>query len=167
MQTSAIPTTTVRDFAAKKQRSVSVTDKKGDVYGANFHIPKGDFARFLGFKQQTPDEKAGKMSGARALEVAIEKEFQGLGKQAMQRGADYRNMYVSYGRYANMPGREKDMIKDGIDAINQSVEIGQSTNMRYLEMQYKFQMAGMSYGTLSNLMKARHESVKKSINEIR
>ena len=167
MQTSAIPSTTVRDFAAKKQRSVSLTDKKGDVYGANFHIPKGDFARFLGFKKQTADEKSGKMSGARTLEVAIEKEFQSLGKEAMQRGADYRNMYISYGRYANMPGREKDMIKDGLDAINQSVEIGQSTNMRYLEMQYKFQMAGMSYSTLSNLMKARHESVKKSISDIR
>lgn len=167
MQTSAIPTTTVRDFSAKKQRSVSLTDKKGDVYGANFHIPNGDFARFLGFKKQSTDEKAGKMSGPRALEVAIEKEFQSLGKQAMQRGADYRNMYVSYGRYANMPGREKDMIKDGLDAINQSVELGKSTNMRYLEMQYKFQMAGMSYGTLSNLMKARHESVKKSINDVR
>ena len=45
--------------------------------------------------------------------------------------------------------------------------LGQAMGMRYLEMQYKFQLAGEQFGTLSNLMKTRSEAVKKSINEVR
>ena len=39
-------------------------------------------------------------------------------------------------------------------------------NMRYLEMQYKFLYASLDYGTVSNLMKIRHEATRTAIREI-
>jgi hypothetical protein len=54
-----------------------------------------------------------------------------------------------------------------MDSIQQSVELNNASNMHYLEMQYKFQWASKSFGVISNLMKVRHDSTKKSINEVR
>jgi len=39
--------------------------------------------------------------------------------------------------------------------------------MQYLEMQYKFQIASTNYGAISNMMKARYETVKKSLDGVR
>lgn len=152
-----------------KQRSVGIRERDGTIRGGNFSIPQGDFARFLGWKAPTDKEKSGqkKMSGGRTLEVAIQKQLNELGKGAMQRGMAYRNQYISWGRFSNEPGREKDMIKSGLDAVNESVELGHAMGIRYLEMQYKFQLASKNFGSISNLMKARHESIKKAVNDVR
>jgi hypothetical protein len=157
---------TIGDFSAK-DRQVYFKSKKGDVVGTGYTIPKGDFARFLGMKEPTAEEKQGKVSGWRAIEVAMHREFNKLGEQSVKDGAHILAPVQAHGKLENEPGRVQDQLQDGLHAMKESMEIGASANMRYLEMQYKFQMASMSYGTISNLMKARYESVKKSISEIR
>lgn len=159
-------TFTVGDLASKS-RQVYFKTKKGDVVGAGYTVPKGDFARFLGMKEPTEEEKQGKVSGWRAIEVAMHREFNKLGDDSVKNGAKFFAVGEAVSKLQNEPGRGQDQIKDGLKAMQESMEIGSSANMRYLEMQYKFQMASMSYGTISNLMKARYESVKKSISEIR
>ena len=166
---NANATATPFNPAAATNRQVWIRNKKGDVVGGNFTVPKGDFARFLGYRAPSKSELNGeaKVSADRVLEMAMHKSFNKLGTQSMQRGMAYRNMYISWGQYENQPGREKDMVKDGLDSIQQSVELNKASNMYYLEMQYKFQWASKSFGVISNLMKVRHESTKKSINEVR
>lgn len=152
----------------RKDRTATLKGKSGNLYGGNFTSPKGDFARFLGYKPESEDEKNGaKMSATRTLEVAIQKEMKVVGEGAAERGMAYRNLYIAPGRYSNEMGRGKDMINDGLEAVNQSVERGAELNMRYLEMQYKFHLAGKNFSVVSNLMKVRHESVKKSMNDVR
>ena len=72
----------------------------------NFTIPKGDFANFLGYRKVTKGETDGTeaVTGDRVLELAMRKQFNKLGPEAMQRGMAYRNMYISHGKYANQPG---------------------------------------------------------------
>ena len=153
----------------QQKRSGWVKNKKGDAIGSGFLMPKGDFAAFLGWKPETEAEKSGKkpVSGSRAIEIAIRKQIDTLGKQATRNGELYRNMYISHGRFENEPGRERDLVESGLDSIKESVELGHAMGIRYLEMQYKFQLAFKNFGTISNLMKTRHESVKKSISEVR
>lgn len=157
----------VGQFAAQQQRATHIQTKRGDVLGANFTVPKGDFARFLGAKEPTKEELSGNVAGWRAVEVALHKEFNKLGQATEKNGAAYRNMYVSMGKYENQPGRTGDMLKDGLDAMRESVEVGQAMGMRYLEMQYKFQNMSTNFGCISNLMKTRSESIKKAMNDIR
>ncbi|MEO1174109.1 MAG: hypothetical protein AAFX94_18985 [Myxococcota bacterium] len=152
-----------------KKRTVHLRGKSGNLYGANYTIPKGDFARFLGWKPETESEASGqqKAQGWRALQIAIQKEMNQVGESAMQRGSTYRNLFIAPARYSQKPGRGEDMIADGVNAMEQSVEKGHNLNMRYLELQYKFQLAGKNFGTVSNLMKVRHESVKKAMNDVK
>lgn len=163
---NATGTFTVGDLASNN-RQVYFKTKKGDVVGAGYTIPKGDFARFLGTKEPTEEEKQGKVSGWRAIEVAMHREFNKLGDESVKHGANYFATIQAQSKLENQPGRAADQIRDGLHAMKENMEIGASANMRYLEMQYKFQMASMGFGTISNLMKARYESVKKSISEIR
>ena len=155
--------------ALATDRKVFIRKRNGDLAGGNFTIPKGDFAHFLGYRKASSAEQSGEtpVTADRVLELAMRQQFQKLGERSMQRGMAYRNMYVSAGRYENQPGREKDMIQDGLDSIRQSVEVNQQSNIYYLEMQYKFQWASKSFGVISNLMKVRNESTKKAINEVR
>lgn len=159
------------DQALKSQeRSIGIKDKQGDLRGPHFNIPKGDFAHFLGMQKPTDQELAGQaaMSGARTIEVALHKQFNELGAQALKRGNEYRNIPIALGARANRPGEQApNVVKDGLDAMQASVEKSSALNMRYLEMQYKFQEASNQYGTLSNLMKVRHESVKKTMSEVK
>lgn len=180
-------------------RTSYIKNKEGDAVGNNYTVPKADFAAFLGYKPPTPDELSGKapVTGHRAIEVAIQKSMGELGEGAAERGNTYRNMYVANGRYQNEPGREKEMIKDGLDSIQSGAEMnstqkkmsapksGESMlsdsakqyftrmessqakshndNVRYLEMQYKFQEISKQDGVISNLMKTRHDAVSRTI----
>ena len=155
--------------ATSKDRQVFIRKNNGDLAGSNWVVPKGDFAHFLGYRKASKEELSGdkQVTGERVLELVMRKQFQKLGPKAMQRGEMYRNMYISHGAYASQPGREGDMIKDGIDSIKSSVEMNNKSNMFYLEMQYKFQWASKSFGTISNLMRTRNEATKKAINEVR
>lgn len=157
----------LRDLAPKTERSYYLKGANGDAIGSGFHVPKGDFARFLGYKAPTDRENRGDTSGSRTLEVALQKQFDALGKASTKNGHAYNNLWIASGRYETGPGREREAIAATMDAMNQSVEIGQAMGIRYLEMQYKFQNLSMSFGTISNLMKARNDSVKKAINEVR
>ncbi|MBC7793760.1 MAG: hypothetical protein H7Z43_08630, partial [Clostridia bacterium] len=80
------------------------------------------------------------------------------------------------------PGREGDAVANGIDALKNSVEssnangldemknsveLSHSMGIQYLEMQYKFQLASTNYGAISNMMKARSETIKKSLDGVR
>ena len=157
----------LKDLTPKTERAQFLTTKNGDVLGSGYHIPKGDFARFLGYKPPTNKENQGDVSGSRVMEVALQKQFGELGKATTKNGSAYLNLWVASGRYEKGPGQEKSAIAANMDAMNQSLEVGQAMGMQYLEMQYKFQYMSMSFGTVSNLMKARNDSVKKAINEIR
>ncbi|HET6346909.1 MAG TPA: hypothetical protein VFH51_18385 [Myxococcota bacterium] len=182
------------------QRSAYITDKNGDAVGNNWVVPKADFGKFLGYKAPTAEEQTGKapVSGQRVMELALQKEMQDLGLGAAKHGNEYRNMYVASGRFDNQPGREKDMVKNGLDAVRQGQEknamestnlrLGQAgmgqyaermaaiqdqqskiqqqshnDNVKLLEMQYKFQEMSKQQGTISNLMKTRHDSISRSI----
>jgi hypothetical protein len=197
-----------------KERTSYIKNKEGDAVGNNYIAPKGDFSTFLGYKPPTPGELSGKtpVAGHRVLEVALQKTFNEIGEGAAERGNTYRNMYVANGRFANEPGREKEMIKDGFDSIRAGAEYNSTQrpsttgasasgtmpsagappggamklgagsamkqylnkveasqnkshndNVRYLEMQYKFQEISKQDGVISNLMKTRHDAVSRTI----
>ncbi len=72
------------------------------------------------------------------------------------------------GAFDGEPGREDETPpSNGLDAMTNSVEMGSAMGMQYLEMQYKFQLASTNYGAISNMMKARYETVKKSLDGVR
>ena len=176
----------------RAQRESFIRSPDGDLIGNNFVIPKGDFGKFLGYKKETPEEANGQkpLSGSRVIELSLQQEMNELGMGAAKHGNAYRNIGISWGRFNNEPGREKDMIKDGIDAIRQGPEknimednahkIAASTapyfeqlkkiqqesrndNIKYMEMQYRFQEMSKQHGTISNLMKTRHDCVSRTI----
>ncbi|MBI5510875.1 MAG: hypothetical protein HY903_19110 [Deltaproteobacteria bacterium] len=157
----------LKDLTPKTDRSYYIRNKQGDVVGHGYKVPKGDFSRFLGFKEPTEKEKQGETSGARTIEVAIQKQFNQLGEATTKSGSGALNLWVASGRFEQRPGQEKEAIAANMDALKESVEMGHASGMQYLEMQYKFQYLSMSFGTISNLMKARNDSVKKAINEVR
>ena len=174
-------------------RESFIKSPNGDLIGNNYTVPKGDFGAFLGYKNATPAELAGDkpLTGARIIEIALQKEMKEIGMGAAKNGNNYRNSGISWGRYNNEPGREKDMLRDALDAIKQgqdknSIEdkVGKMTagsvtpyidqlqkfqksssndNIKYLEMQYKFQEISKQEGTISNLMKTRHDCVSRTI----
>lgn len=183
-----------------KRRESYITNAKGDAVGNNYTVPKSDFAHFLGYKPASADELTGKapVTGHRVIEVALQKDFQNIGEGAAANGNSYRNMFVSQGKFDNQPGRAKDAIKDGIDAIRQGPDKASTAaaekasrapqtgvlasgmeqylskmdqqrekthndNVRYLEMQYKFQEISKQESTISNLMKTRHDAVSRVI----
>ena len=157
----------LKDLTPKTERANYLTTKNGDVVGSGYTVPKGDFSRFLGFKPATEKESQGNTSGGRTLEVAVQKQFNELGKTTTKDSAAYLNLWIASGRYEKGPGQEKQAVAAGMDAMNQSLEVGHAMGLQYLEMQYKFQYLSMSFGTISNLMKARNDSVKKAINEVK
>jgi hypothetical protein len=158
---------TVAQLTQERERVVNLRNKRGDVVGGDHLFPKGDFSRFLGFKPETEQEKKGTFEGWRAVELAIQKDMSKLGQAAMKNGTAYRNMYVANGIFDNQPGRERDGLASGLDTVRASLEVGAETNMRYLEMQYRFQLAGINFGTISNLMKTRNDTIKKVVNEVK
>jgi hypothetical protein len=165
MEATGFSTSLAKESA--KERKAYITTKKGDVVGSGFSVPKGDFARFLGMKAPTPGETAGNVAGFRAIEVALQKQFNQLGRGAVKNGSKYRSIGGALGAFDNEPGREMDAAKNGLDAMKDSVEMGHAMGMQYLEMQYKFQVASTNYGAISNMMKARYETVKKSLDGVR
>jgi hypothetical protein len=152
-----------------QKSSLGITDKKGDLKTAHNTIPKGDFSHFLGYKKPTQQELSGqtKLSGSRTIQVALQQEFKKVGKGAMERGNQYRNLYVSHSNVAKTKGPGQAMVKDGLHSITQATETNAALNMRYLEVQYKFQLANRNFSAISNVMKVRHESIKKSMSDIR
>ena len=184
------------DAAIRSGRARAYRTKQGDLIGGFGKIAQGDFGRFLGYTPASDAELSGAnpLSGARVVELSLQKSFNEVGENAMARGDKYRNHYISWGRYTNQPGREPALIRDAADAISQGVErradgitrpmgagaTGQymrvlqeyherskRDNMRYLEMQYKFLYASKSFGTISNMMKVRHEAILRAIRESR
>ena len=194
----------VADQTRALQKSY-ITRKNGDAVGNNFMLPGGDFAHFLGYKPATMGEKANKeqVTGARVIELSLRDAMQKVGGDAAKHGNEFRNMYISWGRFNNEPGREKDMIKDALDANPARVgtpkfegkptvsdTIGQASNANapYAErmldnfakmekiqqksrnqqyelmlVQYRFQEMSKQEGTLSNLMKVRHDAISRTI----
>ncbi len=187
----------VAEKTAETRKSY-IKNKEGDLVGNNYTIPKADFAGFLGYKPASKAELTGDqpVTGHRAIEVALQKSFNEIGDGAAERGNTYRNMYVANGRFQNEPGREKDMIKDGLDSIKAGPDAtstqgkpdikaghtmlsdsakqyfarmdasqakSHNDNVRYLEMQYKFQEISKQDGVVSNLMKTRHDAVSRTI----
>jgi hypothetical protein len=188
----------VADKTADKRTSY-IKNKDGDAVGNNYLVPKSDFANFMGKAPAGPGAgQAGHApTGRSVIEMALQRELRELGEGAAKRGNTYRNLFVANGRYQNEPGREKDMIKDGLDSIKAGPDMNSTQkknsssaasnnllsgaqkqyfakveeqqkqsvndNMRYLEMQYKFQEIGKQDGTISNLMKTRHDAVSRVI----
>ena len=191
---SGSPVSTTASTAAKQsKRTAYLRDADGNLVGNNWTVPKGDFAHFLGYADATPNELAGQtpVSSRRVLELVLRKQFQQIGEGAAQNGNRYRNMSVATGRFDNEPGRENDMIKNGIDAIQQGSEpntaheemgrlgsmgsaqylemlqkyseASRNDNTRYLEMQYKFNNLSRQTETISNLLKVRSDAVSRTV----
>ena len=124
---SSSPSSQAREQVSQQTRQgreVGIKDAKGDLVGNNYVIPKGDFAHFLGFKPPTKGELDGttKISAQRTIEVALQKEVGALGEGAAKNGNQYRNVAISWGRFAGEPGREGDMVKSAFDAVRQGPE---------------------------------------------
>ena len=180
----------------KTGRDFTYKNEAGDLVSGNSETPNGDFSRFLGFKPPTAEELAGKgsPSSQRVIELALQRAFNEVGGGAMKTGMLARNQYISHGPYENMPGRAQDMVKDGLDSVKEAQQgseplrpgaFGASgageymkimqeyhvkssdDNMRYLEMQYKFLYASKSHGTISTLMKVRHEATRSAIRDVK
>ena len=189
----------------RAQQKSFITRKNGDAIGNNFLLPGGDFAHFLGYKAPTMAERTHKeqVTGARVIEMSLHDAMQKVGKDAADRGNEFRNMYISWGRFNNEPGRERDMIKDALDAnparvstptfagkstVSDSLTPPSAVNMPYAErqaqifskmegiqqksrnqqyelmlVQYRFQEMSKQEGTISNLMKVRHDAISRSI----
>lgn len=176
----------------RARRETYIKGANGDAVGNNWLVPKADFGTYLGYKGATPEELKGDkpLSGARVIELALQAESKELGEGAAKNGNKYRNIAVSWGRFNNEPGRERDMIKDGLDAIRQGPEKGamehkishmsptmqayvdetrkmqkdsHNDNVKYLEMQYRFSEMSKQDGILSNLMKVRNDAVTRTI----
>lgn len=169
MNAMSQPMTVEKMMQGQQARSVHLKGKSGNLYGGNYTIPNGDFSRFLGWKPETDAEKSGEQQtdGWRTVQVAIQKEMDKVGKGAVQRGSSYRNIFIAPSAFKNQPGRERDYLTEGLNAVSNSLEQSQELNMRYLEMQYKFQLASKNYTCVTNLMKARHDSVKKSMDDVK
>jgi hypothetical protein len=184
----------INRLSTEKREKVYRT-KEGDVIpGGNARITKGDFAHFMGIKPATEGEKKGEtyMPSKRVIELALRQEMQDLGANAMKNAASYRNQYVSDDQFKNLPGREKDLIKENFDSLQKGMDkqearlqpgaLGGSSSMqymtkfaeqsrkdnyRYLEAQYRSDWASKSVTMISTMMKTRHESIKKSFNEVK
>jgi hypothetical protein len=187
---SAPPRESVGDETRAK-REAFIKNANGDAVGNNWVAPKADFGKFLGYKGASPTELTGDqpITGSRIIELALQKEAQDLGMGAAKHGNQYRNIAISWGRFNNEPGRERDMIKDGIDAIRQGSDKNSmeqkgarmtpanmlleqtgrmqkeshNDNIKYLEMQYRFQEMGKQESVISNLMKTRHDNISRMI----
>ena len=180
----------------RSERDFFLKNKSGDVITGDSKIPKGDFAHFLGGKERGEGGLAdggGHPPGHRVLEAMLERGFDKVGTGAVEVGSLARNVGVSHGMYENQVGRSRDLVKDGLDAskemdgseLLQPGSLGSSsssqymkmmqtyqersseTNMRYLEIQYKFLNASKSHSTISNLMKVRHEATRTAIREVK
>ena len=169
--------------------------KSGDIItgSSGGKIPKGDFGHFLGWKGASKEELSGekKPSAGRVIELALRKEINDLGKRAMQNPS---HAYFGAGdsRLANLPGREKDVIKENLYHLQTGLEKQEGSlqpgnlgaamtpqymfkfaeqsrrdNYRYLEAQYRADWASKSTTMISTMMKARHESIRKSFNEVK
>ena len=179
----------------RQSRTNYLRDTKGNLVGNNYVVPQGNFGHFLGYKPPTQGELDGtsKMSSQRVIEVALQKEMSDLGEGAAKNGNSYRNIHVAWGRFAGEPGRERDMVKDALDAIGQGPEKGtmearglkdikagktsaqlldkmervqkasHNDNVRLLEMQYRFLEMSKNDSVISNLMKVRNDAVTRSI----
>jgi hypothetical protein len=179
---------------ATEKREKTYRAPNGDIIlSGNARIPKGDFAHFMGIKPASAQEKKGEAHVApkRVVELALRKEISELGANAMKNAAAYRNIFVSDDHLKNLPGREKDMIQENFDSLQKGMEkhdaeikgkLGDSMsvqymhkfaeqsrkdNYRYLEAQYRSDWASKSVTMISTMMKTRHESIKKSFNEIK
>lgn len=185
-----------RDSVGQQTRALResyIKAPNGDLIGNNYVVPKGDFGAFLGYDKPTMQEASGgkPLTGNRIIEIALQQEMKEIGMGATKNGNNYRNSGIAWGRYQNEPGREKDMLRDALDAMKQGQDkntiedkVGRMTagsvtpyfeqlqkfqdgsrndNIKYLEMQYKFQEISKQEGTISNLMKTRHDCVSRSI----
>jgi septal ring factor EnvC (AmiA/AmiB activator) len=54
-----------------------------------------------------------------------------------------------------------------LDATKQMQETQMSFNMQYLQLQSQMQHENRSYTAISNIMKAKHDTVKNSISNVR
>ena len=106
-----------------QMREAYIKNKDGDAVGNNWKVDKADFGAFLGYKPGTASEMAGKepLSGSRVIELMLQKDFQKVGDGAATHGNEYRNMFVSQDAFADKQGRISDQMKDGLDAVRQSL----------------------------------------------
>ena len=158
-------------MGAEGSQTKSTSQSKSDfVDKKGFRIPKGDFAHFLGWKGKKPQAAAKGPSGRDTLGRAIQQmkeqvrtEFQKLGKSAVGRGEAYSKVGKAAGDVV-FKGAEP---QGQMAVVRENMELGQAGNIKYLELQYKFQFGSRSYSVLSNIMRRRNETVRNSLNSSR
>lgn len=194
---NAASRTDASETATQNARTYVYRLQNGDLIGGNYVIPRGDFAAFLGYAPPTKAESSGNrpVSGSRVIELALQREFETIGRRSTVSGQSHRNQVISWRGLTSEPGRERDMLRVFEDAVSEGWEkrtdklapagLGEISsarymtmleeyhrrsrqdNMRYLEMQYKIRFSTLSHSTVSNLMKVRHDATVRAIRESR
>jgi glycerol-3-phosphate dehydrogenase len=104
-----------------------------------------------------------RVTGWKTLEAALQKTASGETRSALSRFAGYQDVTKTL---ASMKSRNRRSGDVTMDAMQDSMEMNVQQNMRYLELQQRMQEESIGHECLSNLMKARAESVKNSLSAI-
>ncbi len=104
-----------------------------------------------------------RVAGWKTLEAALQRTASGQERSSLSRFAAYNDVTKAVGA---MKGRIRRGGDATMDAMADSMEMNAEQNMRYLELQQKMQEESINHECLSNLMKARAESVKNSLSAI-
>ena len=82
----------------------------------------------------------------------------------MKRGMAYRSIVKTVDANGE-PGRMRDALTHGIDAIDDTLHDTRLVAKQYLMMQYKPLFAHRSSSVVSTLMRVRHKTIERSIRE--
>lgn len=143
--------------------------RANDIAGRELTVPgaNGEFAKVLGprpvnMAQKNANDRA---TGWRVLENALSKQFAGVSTSQLRRYDAYRSLQKTVD---GMKAAKDDPYSDAVlQATREQFEANVESNMKYLELQHKMQQMNTQFSCLSNLMKARHDSVKNSVSEIK
>lgn len=124
------------------------------------------FSRMLDRRPQAPTSQqvAGeRVAGWKTLQAAQQRTLDSRSNSSLNRYAAYQDVTKTLG---SMKGKLKKTGDATLDTMKDSMEMNAEQNMRYLELQQRMQEENIAHDCVSNLMKARAESVKNSINTI-
>lgn len=128
----------------------------------------GEFGRMVNrpvnMAQRNAQERA---TGWKVLESAMHKQYATVGmKTSLNRYESYRTLQKTVDGMKKS-GWDQQINDPVLQGTRDQFAMNSESNMKYLELQQKFQDESRQHTALSNLMKARHDSTKASINEIK
>jgi hypothetical protein len=125
-----------------------------------------NFSRMLNKQTNAPgaaQQANERVAGWKTVEAALQRTAQGQERSSLSRFAAYQDVTKTLGSMRSRNKRSGDV---SMDAMQDGMELNAEQNMRYLELQQRMQEETIAHECLSNLMKARAESVKNSLSAI-